>query len=99
MRARSATTGMPEISLPRPSVRGDDDLSYSFDIRISLSVTSSRCSLGISSPTTVLPGMTSTTSTLITDKDRARSRDSAVILLALTPGAGCNSKRVTTGPG
>ncbi len=43
--------------------------------------------------------MTSTTRTLITDSARARSLASVVIWLALTPGAGRSSKRVTTGPG
>ena len=66
---------------------------------ISLKETISRCSLGISRPTQVLPGMTSTTSILGTDNERARSLDKAVILLALTPGAGSISKRVMTGPG
>ena len=66
---------------------------------ISPRVTTSRFSLAISRPMTVLPGITSTTRTLITDSARARSLASAVIWLALTPGAGRSSKRVTTGPG
>ena len=66
---------------------------------ISPSVTTSRFSLAISSPITLLPGMTSTTRTLSTDSARARSLASAVIWLAFTPGAGRSSKRVTTGPG
>ncbi len=48
---------------------------------------------------TDLPGITSTTRTLMVDSARARSFDSAVIWLAFTPGAGRISKRVTTGPG
>src|ERR1700732_3284760 len=66
---------------------------------IAPSVTTSRFSLAISSPITLLPGMTSTTRTLSTDSARARSLASAVIWLAFTPGAGRSSKRVTTGPG
>src|SRR5690606_22136477 len=58
-----------------------------------------RSSLGISIPTVVLPGMTSTTRTLITASDRARSFARLEILLTLTPGAGWISKRVMTGPG
>ena len=48
---------------------------------------------------TDLPGMTSTTRTLMVDSARAMSRDRPVILLALVPGAGIISNRVTTGPG
>ena len=66
---------------------------------ISPRVTTSRFSLAISSPMTLLPGMTSTTRTLRTESARARSLARAVIWLALTPGAGRSSKRVTTGPG
>src|SRR6478735_1769273 len=66
---------------------------------ISPSVTISRFSLGISSPITDLPGMTSTTRTEMADSARARSLARPEIWLTLTPGAGCISKRVTTGPG
>ena len=66
---------------------------------ISPSVTISRFSFGISRPMTDLPGITSTTRTLMVESARARSLESAVIWLALTPGAGRISKRVTTGPG
>ena len=66
---------------------------------ISPSVTTSRFSFGISRPITDLPGMTSTTRTLIADSARARSLARLEIWLTLTPGAGRISKRVTTGPG
>jgi hypothetical protein len=66
---------------------------------MSPSVTISRFSFGISMPMTDLPGITSTTRTLIADSERARSFASALIWLTLTPGAGRISKRVTTGPG
>ena len=59
----------------------------------------SRSSLGISIPTTVLPGITSTTRTLTTARERAKSFAKLVIRLTFTPGAGWISKRVTTGPG
>ncbi len=55
--------------------------------------------MGISSPTVDLPGMTSTTRTLIADSERARSFARLLIWLTLTPAAGSSSKRVTTGPG
>ena len=48
---------------------------------------------------TDLPGITSTTRTLIVDRERARSLARFVIRLALSPGAGSSSKRVITGPG
>ncbi|MNG34630.1 hypothetical protein D3C84_1211650 [compost metagenome] len=50
-------------------------------------------------PTKVLPGITSTTRTLLAERERARSRDRLVILLAFMPGARSSSKRVMTGPG
>src|SRR5882762_4970188 len=69
---------------------------------ISPSVTTSRFSLAISSPITLLPGMTSTTRTESTDSARARSLASAVIWLAFTPGAGREGQpdhRARQGPG
>ena len=66
---------------------------------ISPSVTISRFSFGISRPIVDLPGMTSTTRTLIADSARARSFARLEIWLTLTPGAGRSSKRVMTGPG
>ena len=36
----------------------------------------------------VLPGITSTTRTEVTERERARSRERLVIWLALVPGAG-----------
>ena len=58
-----------------------------------------RCSLGISMPTTDLPGITSTIRTLMTASDRARSFTRPLIRLTFRPGAGWISNRVTTGPG
>ena len=99
MRCRSATTGAPPMSLPSAIASGEATSSYAFDFTISPKVTSSRFSLGISRPITDLPGMTSTTRTLTADRARARSLERLLIWLALTPGAGRISKRVTTGPG
>ena len=56
--------------------------------RISPSVTISRFSFGDFQAQTYLPGMTSTTRTLITESARARSFARVVIWLAFTPGAG-----------
>ena len=50
-------------------------------------------------PINGLPGITSTTRTLVIDIARARSFAKPVMRLTFNPGAGCNSKRVTTGPG
>src|ERR1700688_3574313 len=99
MRARSATMGTPPMSFPKASASGELTSSYGLDLMISPSVTISRFSLGISKPTTDLPGMISTTRTLIADSARARSFDRLLIWLTLTPGAGRNSKRGITGPG
>ena len=87
------------MSLPSASDSGELDLSYSFERRISDRYTISRLALGISSPITVLPGITSTTRTLITDRPRAMSLSRFEIWLPLTPAAGSISKRVITGPG
>ncbi len=62
-------------------------------------MTNSRFSFGISSPTNDLPGITSTTRTLTTDSERARSFARLEIWLTLTPGAGSSSNRVIIGPG
>ncbi len=99
MRARSATIGAPPMSLPSASARGEATSSYALLLMISPSVTTSRFSFGISRPITDFPGITSTTRTLVVESERARSLASAVIWLALTPGAGRISNRVMTGPG
>ena len=53
--------------------KGDCVLVYHCDERISRKRTISRYALGNSKPITDLPGITSTTRTLITDKERAKS--------------------------
>ncbi len=50
-------------------------------------------------PTTLLPGITSTTLTEITARERAKSLARLDIRETFTPAAGCISNRVTTGPG
>ena len=95
----SAITGTPAMSLPRARVSGESARRNCRESRISFSRTVSRCSLGISMPTTDLPGITSTMRTLTTARERARSFAKALILLTFVPLAGSSSKRVTTGPG
>ena len=67
--------------------------------KISLNRTIFLFVLGISTPTTDFPSITSTTLTLLTARERAISWEIFVILLALVPGAGWTSNLVTTGPG
>ena len=88
MLARSTTTGCPEMSFPRPSARWEASASYWLDLSTSLNTTTSRSSLGISSPMVVLPGITSTMRTLTVDNDRARSLARLVTRLTFSPGAG-----------
>ena len=99
IRLRSMTMGWPLMSFPSPSTVLELSSSYSLELNISFRVTSSRVALGISSPITDLPGITSTTRTLTTDSERARSLERLLIWLPFTPGAGCSSNRVMTGPG
>jgi len=89
--ARSATIGRPLMSLPRARVRGDLASANSGALRVSERRTISRDSLGISRPTVVLPGITSTTRTEMADRERARSLARLEIWLTFTPGAGCSS--------
>ena len=97
--AKSATTGLPAISLPMAMASGECISAYTWLPIISDKNTIWRFGLGISKPMQLLPGMVSTTRMLTTDKARAKSRAKLVIWLPLTPAAGSNSKRVITGPG
>ena len=97
--ARSTTTGFPEISCPKASVRFEGELLKAWEDKISVSLTIFLFVFGISIPTYDLPSITSTTLTLLTDNDLAISWAIPVILLALVPGAGWISNLVTTGPG
>ena len=76
------------MSLPSARVSGDLESWKIGSARISLRRTVSRFSLGISMPTTDLPGITSTMRTLITARERARSLASALIRCTFTPAAG-----------
>ena len=96
---KSATIGAPAMSLPIAKVSKDFALTNTGDTSNSRNVTISRSRFGISKPTTVFPGIISTIRTLVTDKALAKSLDKVQIRLTLTPAAGCNSKRVITGPG
>ncbi|EKE01293.1 MAG: hypothetical protein ACD_21C00170G0001 [uncultured bacterium] len=87
------------MSLPSASAKGERACSYCCDDKISLNLTTSRFIFGSSNPITDLPGIISTTRTLITDNDRAKSLAKLVMRLALVPAASCNSNLVTTGPG
>ena len=95
---KSVITGAPEISLPKPSVSFDEKFSKTADLSISDNLTICLFSFGISMPITFLPGITSTTLTVVTDKALAKSFAKLVIFPALTPASGSNSKRVITGP-
>ena len=96
---KSATTGVPEMSLPIAILSLDLAPSNSSDTNKSRSETISRSWFGISKPITDLPSIISTTRTLVTDKPRAKSFAKPVIRLPFTPAARRNSKRVITGPG
>ena len=95
---KSVITGAPDISFPSPIVRLEEKFSKAEDLRISDSLTICLFSFGISIPITFLPGMTSTTLTLVTDKALARSLDKFVIFPAFTPASGSSSNMVITGP-
>ena len=99
MEARSLMYARPEMSLP--IAKGIEDLleANSFDFISSDRNTIARFLLGSSIPTTDLPGMGAMMRTLTADMARARSSDRFAILFIFTPGAGSNSKSVTTGPG
>ncbi|MNP73582.1 hypothetical protein D3C76_1703170 [compost metagenome] len=86
--ARSVITGLPPMSWPRARVTGDFCSSYCGVASTSEKRTICRFSLGISIPTVVLPGMTSTTRTLVTASERARSLARLAIRLTFTPAAG-----------
>ncbi len=89
--AKSATIGLPAISLPMAMASGECVSAYTCEPKISERNTIWRLGLGISKPMQVLPGMVSTTRTLTTDKARAKSFTRLVIWLPFTPAAGSNS--------
>ena len=88
MRARSATTGLPAMSLPSASVSAPCVSLYVADDRISTSFTICRRGLGSSRPMHDLPGIVSTTRIDTTDSARARSLIRLTICAPFTPTAG-----------
>ena len=89
--ARSVTTISPEISLPRTVVSLlllFLNLSESINSRI---VTMLTTLFGTSIPTAALPGIGASIRTPFAARLSAISSERFVILLILTPGAGCNS--------
>ena len=88
MRARSAITALPAMSLPSASVSGLAVSLYVADDRISTSFTICRFGFGSSRPMHDLPGIVSTTRIETTDSARARSFIRFTICAPLTPTAG-----------
>ena len=76
------------MSCPKAKLKLEGDDLKAFEDSISVSLTIFLFVLGISMPTYDLPSITSTTLTLLTDKDLAISCAMLVILLAFVPGAG-----------
>ncbi len=88
MLARSATTGLPAMSLPNARVSGEAASPYTCELRISERRTIWRVGFGISRPMQLLPGIVSTTRMLTTESARARSLTRLMIWLPFTPTAG-----------
>ncbi len=86
--ARSATTGLPEISLPIAMVSAEPMSAYTCELSISDRRTTWRFGLGNSNAMYALPGIVSTRRMLTTDNARARSFTRLVIWLPFTPTAG-----------
>ena len=94
---KSPIIGTPEILLPKAIGNFNSRLlNRSFEI-ISLKKTLSLFSLGISIPTVFLPGITATRAE-VELVFLARSSDKFTIFETLTPAAGSNSYKLTTGP-
>ena len=95
---RSAVITLPPVSLPSAMVMGEDAFWNSRLSMISRSTTVTAFLFGISTPTAALPGMGASMRTRGAASASAMSLESTVMRLTRTPGAGCNSKRVITGP-
>ena len=94
---RSPTIGLPEIFLPRAMGNFTSLFLKSELLKISLKYTFSLVLFGSSIPTVLLPGIVA----IRADSELvflAISSDRFIILETLTPAAGSNSFRVTTGP-
>ena len=96
--SRSATTILPEISLPIAIVLVDFAFWNSGLSMISRSSTVAVSLFGTSMPTADLPGIGASMRTRAAASAKARSSAKAAILLTRMPGAGLSSYRVTTGP-
>jgi len=88
---KSATSGLPAMSLPRPMVSRDGDCWNSSLSRISRSKTGLVSRLGTSMPTTDLPGTGASTRTPAAARLREMSSASPTMRLTLIPGGGCTS--------
>ena len=97
--ARSETTGLPVVSLPR--ARGSRLLAStnSAETRISRRYTVAVSGFGTSTATVPRPGIGPMMRTAATFMARARSSERFTTWLTLTPAAGSNSYEVMTGPG
>ena len=97
MEVKSPIIGIPEILLPK-AIGSLTSFFWNFSYEIiSLRETLSLVSFGISIPTVFLPGITDTLAEVELVL-RAKSSDKFIILETLTPGAGSNSYKLTTGP-
>ena len=76
---RSATIGLPAISFPKATVKGESISSNVFDLSISPKTTRALFSFGISIPIKDFPSITSTTLTLETESDLAKSLERLLI--------------------
>ena len=95
--AKSPTIGTPEIFLPSAIGSFISFFLKSELFKISLKYTFSLELFGSSIPTVLLPGIVA----ILADSELvflAISSDKLIILETLTPAAGSNSLRVTTGP-
>ena len=95
--AKSTTTGLPKISLPRVSGNLNFVSLYVSSLSNSLKKTVSLFLFGISIPKASLPGIVE----ILADFaliDLAISSESLITVEDCVPGAGVSSKRVTIGP-
>ena len=86
--ARSATTGLPEMSLPTAKASFEASLLNSLESIISLMVTVSLVSFSTSIPTAALPGIGASILMLLALRFKAISSERLTILETLTPMAG-----------
>src|SRR5215467_10279847 len=99
MAARSETTGLPVVSLPRARGRRPLASTNSGETRISRRYTVVVSGFGTSTATVPRPGMGPMIRTAAAFMARARSSERFTTWLTFTPAAGSNSYEVMTGPG